>query len=109
MDEDFVVLRPSPERDPDGSRMQEALRVHFACEAALGARRLFVSGMAWASVAVWPVAIWPGALPARVEGVALAVWPGLFLGALVAFAAEWHWRTIRARLALELGPPSEEP
>lgn len=109
MEEDFVVLRPSPDRDPDGSRMRAAVRAHYAFEAALGARRLFVSGMAWASVAVWPVATWPGALPPRVESWARFVWAALFVGTLVAFAVERHWRTIRARLAVELGPPSEEP
>lgn len=99
----FIVVRPSPERDPDGSKLRETLQVQLAIERAHSVRELMVYVVAWLSVPMGLLAFWRGAPGPR--NLVLAAWATSLAGVLVAGASEWKHHRRRSDLMAELGSP----
>lgn len=103
MQEDIIVVRPSKERDPDGSLLQETLNVHLALEHACSIRGLLVYVLGVLSAPVWIAAAVPTRVPHGVRSVALAAWAMCLSGVVWAIISEWKLRRKRAALLEALG------
>jgi hypothetical protein len=104
---DFIALKGSTVRDPDGSQLREAMTAHFALERARFVRIVWVHCIAALSVPVWLLAFWPQWLSPAGRTLVLVSWAVSVLAAVGARAAEWRWRWIRDRNAasLRVDPP----
>jgi hypothetical protein len=106
VEEDFIVIQPSKERDPDGSKLRDALAAHLALERARAHREFLVYVLGAASVPVWLSATWPRWLPDGFRSPALAAWAICLAGLAIVVVSEWRWYRKRAALLVALGPPS---
>jgi hypothetical protein len=102
--ESYIVVKPSPERDPDGSKLRAALQAHAALERAEAARILMVYFVALFSVPNGILALWRDAL-SGLRGLAFAVWAASVAGVILAGASEWRHRRRREEVMAELEPP----
>ena len=93
MDDGFVVVSASRQKDPDGSKLRGFLQSHLALERAQSFRDLFVHMLALASLPL-------GFLVARPAGAATG-----FRSATLAGVYEWRYRRRCAALKEDLGPP----
>jgi hypothetical protein len=100
----YIVIRPSPERDRDGSKLRQTLEAQVAIERAHALRLLLVHVVAWLSVPVGIGAAWP-APPAGMRGLFLAGWATSLVGALIAGTAEWKHHRRRSGLLADMGCP----
>jgi hypothetical protein len=101
-----ISFRPSPERDPDGSKFREVFACHFAYDQVHTVREILVHGLALTSLGTGLMAIRPGILHGDAGRLVVALWITLLAGAAVAGLAEWKLHRRRARLVNELSPPS---
>jgi hypothetical protein len=101
-----ISFRPSPERDPDGSKFREVFDCHFAYDRVHAVRELLVNGLAMTSLGTGLMAIRPGILHGDAGRLVVALWITCLAGAAAAAVAEWRLHRRRARLVEELSPPS---
>lgn len=106
MPDGYIVIRPSAERDPDGSKLRGTLEAQMAIDRASAMRQLMVHLVAWFSVPVALCAAWTGA-PRQARGLVLAAWATALAGALIAGAWEWKHHRRRTGLMAALGCPPE--
>jgi hypothetical protein len=92
---DFVEFRFTPERDPDGSRVQRVIAAYYKYERARAVREALAHGLAFASLVSIPCLIWPDRFPNALRALALAAWAACATG--LALASAWEWRCRRKR------------
>lgn len=103
---EILSFRASPERDPDGSKLQEVFDCHLAYDRTHAVREVFVHGLALTSLGTGLMALRPGILHGDAGRLVVAFWVTCLAGAAIAGVAEWKLRRRRARLVEELSPPS---
>jgi MFS family permease len=105
----IVSFRASPERDPDGSKLQEIFDCHFAYDRVHMVREALVYALAAVSVGTGLMAMHPGIVSGVLARLVLALWIGCLMGAAVAGAAEWRLHRRRARLLAGVDPHARSP
>ena len=107
MREDFIVVKRSPERDPDGSKLRETLQTQVAIDRAHSFRDLMVYALALLSVPMGIFIAWRD-VPASPRTLVLAMWVSSLAGLVITGASEWKLSRKRTDLMTELGsrPPS---
>jgi hypothetical protein len=94
VDPDLLALELSSERDPDGSRLRQALGAHVALQRARASRMVLVHVLAAAGLPVWLMALWPRWASGEARRLVLVLWAWSALMAVVALVRErrWRWR-----------------
>jgi len=90
-----IVFDPSPERDPDGSKLRSVLDAHFSLERAQHHRSLLVHWVAALALPVWLAALRPGWLAPATGRTLLAAWALSAVAAVAAILREWRLRVRR--------------
>jgi hypothetical protein len=96
--EEFIVVEPSPGQDADGSKLDGVLEAQLAIQNARSRRDAWMHLLALASIPVWWVAAWPGGLGDGARSVVLAAWGTCFGVVVIAIGSEWRSR--RKQVAL---------
>gem|GEM_PF-4603722 len=106
MQEDFIVVKPSREQDPDGSLLREAFHLHFMFERARHLRVSLVYLLSLLGIPIWLSAALPTRVPQRLRASSLDAWALCLLGLVLAIVSEWRLRRMRAVLLEKLDSPS---
>jgi hypothetical protein len=88
---DSVKFELSPMRDPDGSRLRDALDAHFRYERCSAIRVVLVHLVALGGVFPFVAAGWPTVLRRPVVACGLALWAVALVGGVIAGALEYRW------------------
>ena len=105
MQEDFIVVRPSRERDPDGSLLRGVLQLHLMIERARHLRVFLVYLLSLLGVPIWLTAALPTRVPQSLRAPSLDAWAICLLGLVLAIVSEWRLHRKRAVLLEKLGSP----
>jgi hypothetical protein len=103
--EDFIVVKPSRERDPDGSLLRGVLELHFMIEHARHVRVFLAYVLGLLSVPIWLTAVLPTWVPQSLRSSSLDAWAVCLLGLVLVIASEWRLHRKRAVLVEKLGSP----
>jgi hypothetical protein len=103
--EDFIVVRPSRERDPDGSLLRGVLHLHFMIERARHLRVLLVYLLSLLGVPIWLTTALPTRVPQSLRTPSVDAWVICLLGLVLAIVSEWRLRKKCAILLAKLGSP----
>jgi hypothetical protein len=96
--EEFILVKPSPEKDPDGSKLDGVLAAQIAIHEARTRRDAWMHLLALTSIPVWFIAAWPAQPSEGARSVVLAAWATCF-AVVLAFVAR-EWRSRRRQVAL---------
>jgi hypothetical protein len=99
---ELIAIKPSSERDPDGSKLSYVLCAHLALERASLNRSAMVHLMAALSVPVGFVAVWPELLSPEERRLVILSWGLSTVAAVTAKIREWRWRWRRDSQAAEI-------
>jgi hypothetical protein len=104
-DSGYLVVRVSPERDPDGSKLSGTLNAQLALERARGLRELMLQLLGVLSLPLGVVFLLAHSTsaPSPVRALLLAGWTAGVAGLAIAGASEWKYRRRRAALLDQLG------
>jgi hypothetical protein len=100
--EGYVVVRVSPDRDPDGSKLRDTLQAQLALDRALSWRALMLDLLAILSLPLGVALAAAGSPPGRARALLLVAWAAGVAGLAIAGASEWKYRRRRAALLNEL-------
>ncbi|HMF44574.1 MAG TPA: hypothetical protein VKQ32_28060 [Polyangia bacterium] len=106
MDDGFVVVGVSPQKDPDGRKLRSFLQSQIALERAQALRDLLIHLLAAASLPLgFLVARSADGRSTSFRSVALAGWLACTIALGLTAAREWQHRRRCAALKRDLGPP----
>lgn len=105
MDNDFVVVGVSPQKDPDGRKLRTFLQSQIAVERAQALRDLLIHLLAAASLPLGYLVARSADAGTGFRSVALAGWLTCTIGLGLTALREWTHRRRCAALKRDLGPP----
>ena len=105
MDNDFVVVGVSPQKDPDGRKLRTFLQSQIAIERAQAVRDLLIHLLAAASVPLGFLVLRSASAGTGFRSLTLAGWLTCTIALAVTAAREWQYRRRCAALKRDLGPP----
>lgn len=99
----FVVVRVSPEHDPDGSKLRGTLEAQRALERAQALRHFMLHLLGLLSLPLGVILARAPTPAPSTRALLLAAWATALGGLVIAGASEWKYRRKRAALMDELG------